>query len=182
MSNFDKALARTVGVEGGYTNDPLDSGKETNYGITVAVARAFGYTGGMNDMPLDIAHAIYRKNYWDLLKLDSVDALSPSIAAEMFDTGVNCGVYFAAESLQRALNALNREQADYADMTVDGLIGNDTIAALGTFLLKRKLPGERVLLKALNSMQGARYINIVEKRPKDESFLFGWFLNRVVLP
>lgn len=180
--SFKAAFESTVGIEGGYSNNPLDSGGETKWGVTEAVARAFGYTGAMKDMPLDVAQAIYRKNYWDALKLDGVDMLSPLVGAELFDTGVNCGVTFAAESLQRALNALNRGQADYADTAVDGHIGNDTIAALGIYLLKRKLPGERVILKALNSLQGARYIDIVEKRPKDESFLFGWFLNRVVLP
>jgi len=180
--SFKSAFERTVGIEGGYSNNPLDRGGETKFGITIAVARAFGYKGNMRDLPLETAQAIYRTNYWDALKLNQIDSLSPAVAEELFDTAVNCGVYFAAESLQRALNALNRQQEDYKDLPVDGVLGNETVAALGTYLLKRKLPGERVLLRALNSLQGGRYIEITEKRPPNETFVYGWFLNRVSLP
>ena len=38
-----KIINEIIGVEGGYVNDPSDSGGETNFGITVAVARQFGY-------------------------------------------------------------------------------------------------------------------------------------------
>ena len=37
-------LALIFGGEGGYVNDPNDPGGETNWGCTVAVARANGYT------------------------------------------------------------------------------------------------------------------------------------------
>jgi hypothetical protein len=36
------------------------------------------------------------------------------------------------------------------------------------------------MLRALNSLQGARYIDIGESRPANEDFMFGWFLHRVV--
>lgn len=36
----DKIINEIIRVEGGYVNDPRDSGGETNFGITVAVARA----------------------------------------------------------------------------------------------------------------------------------------------
>ena len=32
--SFDKAFQITVGVEGGYVNDPADPGGETRYGIS----------------------------------------------------------------------------------------------------------------------------------------------------
>ena len=34
MSTFDNAFVHVIGVEGGYVNDPRDTGGETNYGIT----------------------------------------------------------------------------------------------------------------------------------------------------
>lgn len=48
--NFDTAFDRLLGNEGGYVNNPADPGGETNWGVTVAVARASGYTGAMRDM------------------------------------------------------------------------------------------------------------------------------------
>lgn len=177
--SFQHAFEKVVGIEGRYSNDPKDSGGETMYGITAAVARANWYAGAMRDMPLQTAQDIYRRQYWDLLRLNDVDALSPSIAYEMFDTAINQGVGVAGRFLQRALNALNREGSDYQDMVVDGIVGPGTMHALRAYLVRRGPEGEVVLVRALNALQGAGYIELVERRPKDERFLFGWFFNRV---
>lgn len=179
MSAFDKALIITVGSEGDFSNDPADSGGVTRYGVTEAVARAYGYNGDMRALPFATAKEIYRTQWWKLMRLDSVASLSEPIALELFDTGVNRSQSFAVESLQRALNALNREGADYVDMKADGLMGALTLFALGQFLAKRGKDGETVLLRTLNCLQGASYIDIAEHRPKDERFVFGWMLNRV---
>ena len=42
--------------------------------------------------------------------------------------------------------------------------------------------GEQVLVKALNCLQGERYIKLAEKRQKNESFVFGWLGTRIELP
>ena len=53
--------------------------------------------------------------------------------------------------------------------------------ALRAFLGRRGDAGERVLLKALNCLQGARYIDLAQRRSANESFLYGWIANRVAL-
>src|SRR4051812_21850393 len=98
-------LAELLRAEGGYVNNPNDPGGETNYGVTVAVARANGYQGSMRAMTRDDALAIYRSQYFHAPKFDDVFAMSPAIAAELFDTGVNMGPTKAVQFLQRALNA-----------------------------------------------------------------------------
>jgi lysozyme family protein len=178
--SFDAAFARTVGLEGKYSNLPNDPGGETAFGVTAAVARSHGYLGAMRDMPLTTAKAIYQASYWDLIHLGTVDKISSVIAAKMFDTGVNCGVSIPVPFLQRALNAFNLQGVDYPDMPVDGLFGATTAAALQAFLNKRGSEGQKVILAALNAEQAMRYLEIVEKRPASESFVFGWFANRVV--
>lgn len=178
-SAFDKALAHTLGLEGGYSNHEDDSGGVTNYGITEQVARAFGYSGPMVALPLKVAVDIYRQNYWDLLRLDQVAMLSEEVAIEMFDTAVNCSPGFAGRSFQRCLNVLNRGAKDFADIEVDGLIGKVSVSSLATFLAKRGKNAGPVLLTMLNSLQGAYYVGLAEKREKDEAFIFGWFMNRV---
>ncbi len=178
MSLQQKIIDGIIKVEGGYSNDPNDSGGETMYGITKAVALKYGYTGPMKDMPREVAYNIYLDGYWNINKLSEIEALSPKIAEEMADTGVNQGVGTAAKYLQRSLNVLNNQGKLYPDLTVDGSIGPATIKALETYLKTRD---EIVMLRMLNSLQGAGYVNLAEKREKDESFIYGWFMNRVVI-
>jgi lysozyme family protein len=176
---FDTALRHTLGIEGGYSDDATDPGGETKFGITEAVAREFGYAGEMRDLSLGFARGVYRAKYWDLIRLGDVADLSEPIAVELFDTAVNCGVAFAAKSFQQVLNAFNREQSDYSDIAVDGLLGPATLHALRKYLLLRAEPGVQVLVTALNVMQGAHYIQIVEHRTASEKFIYGWFSQRV---
>lgn len=180
MSTFDDALRHTLGLEGDYSDDPRDSGGKTRYGITEARAREWGYTGAMAELPLSLTKRIYKESYWDLLRLDQVADLSPAVAMEMFDTAVNCGTAVPVKFLQRLLNVFNRNQTDYPDLVVDGLIGRSTLTALRDFLNSRGKLGAQVLVEALNSLQGAFYTELAERRPKDEAFAFGWFVNRVL--
>lgn len=179
---FDELVEKLIAVEGGYVNDPSDSGGETIFGITKAVARENGYAGPMRSMTRDQAKVIYRAKYWAKPGLYLVAPLSKRIAEELLDTGVNMGTGTAGVFLQRALNVLNRGAADYADLKVDGAIGPATAAALKTYLARNGAKAERRLLKVLNCLQGARYVELAEAREKDERFVNGWFDNRVELP
>lgn len=166
--------------EGGYVNHPADKGGSTCFGITEAVARAHGYSGAMRQLPREEAAAIYRRLYWLRPRIDEVAKRSPAVAAELFDTGVNMGPAVAVTFLQRALTALNRNGKDYSDLVPDGRIGKVTLQALDAFLIIRgKLAGETVLLRALEALQGERYLRLAERRPANEAFLYGWLANRI---
>jgi hypothetical protein len=39
--------------------------------------------------------------------------------------------------------------------------------------------GEKVLLKAIEALQGERYVALAESRPANEAFLYGWLANRI---
>lgn len=178
--SFDESFNAVVGIEGRFSNHPADSGKATMYGITERVARAYGYSGGMEMMPLAIAKSIYREAYWDRLKLDQVASIAGGrIADELFDTGVNQGVTAAGTYLQRSLNALNQQSVLYADVPADGDVGKLTLEALRSFMRRRGNEGATVLLRALNALQGEFYIRLAEKKPTQEEFLYGWLLNRL---
>lgn len=165
-------------VEGGYVNDPADSGGETNFGVTVAVAREAGYAGEMYKMPREVAFRIYAVRYWDAVRGNQLAELSEQVAKEVVDTSINMGPHRAGVFLQRTLNALNLRGSVYGDLVVDGNIGPATLSALGLYLGSRK---ERILVKGLNCLQGAFYIELTEKREKDERFVHGWLDRRVVL-
>lgn len=172
---IDDILANVLKAEGGYTNNPNDAGGPTNWGVTEATARANGYSGPMRDLPRDTALEIYRRRYVEAPGFDRIAVLSPAIAAELVDTGVNMGPKTAATFLQRALNALG------AHLAVDGDAGMATREALKAFLDKRGAQGEIVMLRALNALQGERYISLSETRPANKAFTYGWLANRIAL-
>lgn len=176
---IDALIAAVIAREGGYVDHPDDKGGPTMHGITAEVARANGYDGPMRALPRALAVAIYRRRYWEEPGLDPVHTLAPALAAELFDTGVNMGPGVAASFLQRALNALNRRERDYADVAPTRRIDAATIAALTAFMNRRGRDGEHVLVKAVEALQGARYIEIAESRPANESFVHGWLAHRL---
>ncbi len=60
-----------------------------------------------------------------------------------------------------------------------GRIGDVTLKALDAFFAVRgKGSGEAVLLRALEALQGERYLWLAERRPANEAFLYGWLANR----
>lgn len=180
MNRMFRLLDELLEREGGYVNHPADRGGPTNFGITEATARAHGFKGDMRDLRKSTAAAIYRTDYWIKPRFNLVAAVSETIAAELFDTGVNMGPAVAAAFLQRALNALNRNQRDYPDLIVDGRVGSITVDALRRYFKARGKPqGEKVLMKALDALQGERYIRLAERRPANENFLYGWLRTRI---
>jgi lysozyme family protein len=113
--DFPRALEVVLKLEGGYSDDPRDSGGKTQYGITEKVARAFGYAGEMQKLPLEVAENIYRSGYWNNCKCDQ---LPYPLSLYVFDCAVNQGSDAAKKLLQAALGVKQ-----------DGLIGAVTLAA-----------------------------------------------------
>lgn len=192
-NRFENSFAATMGHEGGYANDPTDVGGETYRGI----ARRFhpGWPGWAivdgakkdNSFPANLTvtephnalsarvREFYRQHYWDVWQGDAVAALSGSVARELFDSGVNVGVPRAVSWLQTGLNVLNRNHSLYPDLVVDGSLGATTLQALKTYL---ENDAETLLLKIMNVLQGAHYLEYMVKSPVQEKYARGWF-NRV---
>ncbi len=174
MTTISQIIDGVIAAEGKYVNDPNDRGGETNWGITIAVARADGYMGPMRDLPRQRAYDIYYRKYVVAPGFDKIATISMPIAAELVDTGVNMGPKVAATFLQRALNGLNRNGKDYADLAADGSAGPATRTALTAYIDKRGAEGVRRLLLLLNAIQGEHYLSLAEGRAANETFLYGW--------
>lgn len=181
-TSFQKAFEKVVIAEGGYSNHPSDTGGKTMFGITEAVARENGYIGDMNKLTLSIASNIYYNRYWEKMQLNDICRMSEDLAFEMFDTGVNMGNAIAIMFLQKVLNAFNSQGKLYPDVKEDGVMGRATMQALHAFYAKRSIKGGIVLLKAMNGLQCARYLDLAQARPANEDFVFGWIANRVGIP
>ena len=84
---FPLALSFSLKWEGGdkYTNDPVDPGGETKYGIS---KKAYPDVD-IKSLTLQEASRLYEKDYW--LKVGA-DKMDKSLAIVAFDCAVNCGV------------------------------------------------------------------------------------------
>ena len=67
MALKDQIIDEIIRKEGGYVNDPADSGGETNWGITVNRARQSGYNGDMRTMPRSDQRLFCSRRFFDCL-------------------------------------------------------------------------------------------------------------------
>lgn len=88
-------IKKTIALEGGYVNDPLDSGSETKYGIS---KRAFPNEDIAN-LTEDRATEIYQDHYWNPCGLDKY-SYKP-FRWKVFDIAVNMGVSTAQNFLMQ---------------------------------------------------------------------------------
>lgn len=93
---FDDAFDRLMGNEGGYSNDPLDPGGETNWGIS---KRSYP-TVDVRNLTREQAKAIYLRDFWNRIHADE---LYDGVAFQTFDFAVNSGIETAIRKLQAAV-------------------------------------------------------------------------------
>lgn len=87
MNTFTLALNFSLRWEGGekYTNDPVDPGGETKWGIS---KRAYPDVD-IKSLTRTEAELLYKKDYWDKAGCEKME---PKMAIAVFDAAVNCGV------------------------------------------------------------------------------------------
>jgi len=128
--SFDKAFQITVGVEGGYVNDPSDPGGETKYGIS---HRAYPDID-IKALTLDQARDIYRRDYWQAA---SCDSMPERIGHLVFDCAVHHGVKTAIKLLQRALKVA--DDGEFGPITRGTLTARDTNETADLLMAQRML-------------------------------------------
>lgn len=187
MANFLIAYNNILQVEGGYVNDPDDPGGETYKGISRRFNPAwsgwkfidkmkklsnFPKSLNSSDTLYAMTQIFFKENYWDIISLDKIN--NQFLAEEIYDISVNQSPRDAAKSAQRAVNIVNQNEKPYNDINVDGQIGPQTIGLLNGFL------DSKYLTIIINLLQASEYIIEAERNHKQEKFLKGWILNRVV--
>jgi lysozyme family protein len=153
MSKFDEIIEVVLEHEGGYVNDPKDPGGETNFGI----AKRSNPDVDIKNLTKAEASLIYKTKYWDKNKVDDVP---DDLKHIFFDMCVNQGRGTAVRVLQRAINGKGGK------ISVDGGFGPGTKAALA----KHTPELDRVRCYRLK-----HYYDLVNKKPEQEKFLFGWY-------
>lgn len=86
MDDFDKVMEFIFKWEGGYVNDPVDPGGETNFGI----AKRSHPDVDIKNLTKDQAKEIYRNEYW--AKLFKFYSTEETVLPALMNAAVNMGV------------------------------------------------------------------------------------------
>ena len=152
-ANYNKCLETILHHEGGYVNHPKDPGGETNLGVTKRVYEEWGGKKDMRDLSVKDVAPIYKKNYWDRLKGDS---LPDGLDLCVFDFGVNAGTGRSAKYLQKMIGTV-----------ADGGIGPNTLKKVDEYVDKHGLSN------TIEHFQEARH-GYYERLKTFETFGRGW--------
>lgn len=164
-SEWQRAFASVLRYEGGYVNDPRDSGGATNLGITQGTldrARALELVAAadVKDLTRSDAERIYRRNYWERFGCGSY---AWPVNLVIFDSAVQHGAMPLI--VQRALRALGEEIA------ADGLWGPKTQAAS----VRQSCRGSASFAEEILRQRAVYYRRIIEHRSDQRCFETGWF-------
>lgn len=113
--SFGRAFDLLMLREGGFVDDPKDTGGVTKYGISLHAYPHLGYEG-IKNLTREQARALYLQDYWSKIRGDD---LPDGLALCVFDYAVNSGVGAAIRLLQQAVQ-----------VPVDGALGPITLAAM----------------------------------------------------
>lgn len=182
--SVDTIINQILAEEGSaYTDNPVDAGGPTKYGITLATLSAYrGQSCTAQDvqnLQEDEARAIYLKRYWTDPGFSAIAKIDEALAEKMCDAGVNLGPNQVSTWLQRVLNVMSQGGSLYDEIAIDGVLGQQSFAALQAYLSHRGNNGGTVLLRAINGLQAAFYIQDAEIHVSQQQFVYGWLLNRV---
>ena len=159
-SIISDVIRREIGGEadGGYTNDPVDTGGRTQYGISEKENPTAWLDGKVTS---EEARAIYLNKYVKWPKFDQIPEVYSKLQAQLIDFGVLSGPQLAIMRLQALLK-----------VKVDGLLGPKTLMALVVMeprSINNRLMGERLKM----------FGRIVKRDPSQVRFIEGW-INRAL--
>lgn len=172
MGNFKISFDITNKTEGGYADNPDDSGGETYAGISrnnwpnwggwkyVDLAKEGQTAPGLisrilnnNTTVQQSVQFFYKQNFWEVLKLDQIN--DQQICNTVYDFGVNSGTGKSAKYLQIS-----------AGVNADGIIGHLTIDNVNGQDAKE-------LYNTFNVMREAFYRGLADN-PSQAQFLHSW--------
>lgn len=177
MSDFDKSIEVVLENEGGYVNDPNDTGGATKYGISLRYLRGLGDVDNDGFLDGDINHdnvvnsedikdltqGLAKDFYKEIWQANKYWRLNDQyIATKLFDLAVNLGARQANKLIQRAVKA-----ASNVDLLDDGIIGEKSIKAINECM-------PLILLAALKAQADSFYRNLSDSKPQYKKYINGW--------
>ena len=160
---FDVCFENLIEKEGGYSDDPQDSGGKTKYGISQS-----SYPNlNILTLTLEDAKNIYFKDFWVAYKCEQIK--NEDLVSLYFNSCVNMGGRQAVKILQKALNYFSLK------VNVDGIMGQQTIAAISNLSIS-----ETTYFISFYKLELSKYyLSLVNEKSSNIKFLKGW-LNRIL--
>lgn len=162
MADAKKLKPLILQWEGGFVDDPVDTGGATNKGVTLKTFRRFYGRGASVEQLRRITDEqwlhIFRTGYWDRWRADEIVDQS---VAEMLVDWVWCSGVHGIKNPQRVLG-----------VAPDGVVGPITIGAVNDH------PSPRELFRLIKRSRLDFIDRICRSNPADERFRKGW-TNRI---
>lgn len=158
MADYTKLVPIIKKWEGGFVNDPDDSGGATNKGVTLATFRSFyGSSKTINDLKTmtdaQWLH-IFLNGYWNKCQASKIN--NQAIANIFVDWAWASGPVTAIKKVQGLVGT-----------DVDGIVGPKTLAAING-------ANQEQLFNKIKAARIKFVEDLVKVRPKDKKFLSGW--------
>lgn len=173
-ADIQKSLAVVFGHEGGLQCDRDDPGNWTGGIVGSGRPGCTKFGIATNTYPLvDIrnltlakAAELYRRDFWNPLRLYELE--SQALATEIFDTAVNCGVGTGGNMVLQLVNIFGP-----AHYKLNGRVNAEQIEWINQYT--RKKTNRTTFWRALNVLQGSRYLEIIRKNPRMMKYCNSWF-------
>lgn len=173
-ADVKKALVITFGHEGGLQCDKNDPGNWT--GGKIGKGRAgctkFGIATNtysnidIRNLTVDKAAKLYERDFWNPNHLTEFER--QELANEIFDTSVNCGVRTGGNMVIKLVNIFGP-----AHYPLNGKVNSEMVEWINQHT--KKSMDFKTFFKALNVLQGQRYLAIMDTNPRMLRYGNSWF-------
>lgn len=166
---FPKAYEVVLKHEGGYTNDPVDKGGATSFGISLSFLKDQNLDIDQDgDVDIDDVKAIrnnhakniYRTFFWDKNRYNEIK--NKSVAIKLFDTAVNVGANRCHKILRNTLNEII-----VGNLEVNGTMDDQIMDMINII-------DPNMLLNEFRKQQADFYQSLVTKTPAYKKYRAGW--------
>ena len=160
-ADLDRHIRAIIGREGGWVDDPDDSGGPTNYGITLETLRAYfkdmGFPGvptkaSLRSLSPSTAHGIYRWYFRTQGLADLIDEFS--IPDELVPLVMDMRTLHSLEGCRKILR---------------GALGR-----MDELCFSREMLGYTDAVEVITLSRMRYMLQVAERSPKDRKFVRGW--------
>lgn len=168
MNRYHSIIERVVENEGGYVDDPYDTGGATKYGISLRFYRDSidreAAESDIQTLTKEEAIDIYHIHWWNKYGYGYIN--DDELSYKIMDISINIGPSRAHKLAQKSYNNISEDK-----LSIDGILGAKSYAAINSKY-------SNIFLEAFRSECVEFYIGRCEDKHHKIKWLQGW-INRL---